>query len=256
MSSSNYYAVKVGRNIGIYRTWNECDREVSCFKGSKYKKFNSESEALAFIGNDHVNNNSCTAESIVTPLEVITLNNGGNAIFPIIHPIRGNIGNFDPNRVIYVDGGFNRFTRPHACGCVVDHFNHDLIEMYSRLLPDMTLIRMELPVGTRKLIQVKFSDVTHQNNGAELLATVAGLRIAIFLFKNGYSVHYLFSDSSLIVDHWSKKIKDESAAKMDPIKLRYVHELIQLTREFELYGGMIYKVEASKNPADLGYHRS
>ena len=245
---SNYYAVKVGRTIGIYRTWDECNREVTGFKGAKYKKFNSESEALAFINNSYL-------ESLVTAIPHNTVNDKANIVFPIIHPLRGNIGYFDPNRVIYVDGGFNNFTKPHACGCVVDHFNHDLIEMYSCLLSDMTLIRMELPVGVRKLIQVRFNDVTHQNNGAELLATVAGLRIAIFLFKNGYSVHYLFSDSSLIVDHWSKRIKDESAAKMDPIKLRYVHELIQLTREFELYGGMIYKIEAAKNPADLGCHK-
>lgn len=252
---SSYYAVKIGKNPGIYRTWDECNREVTGFKGAKYKKFSSEREALEFIGNTS-NLASNNSSSNVDPLTVSFKKLSLSPIFEIMHPFRGNIGPFDPNRVIYVDGGFNRFTRPYACGSVVDHFNHDLIEIYSSLLLDMTLIRMQLPVGNRMLIQVMFQDVTHQNNGAELLATVAGLRIAIYLFKNNYNIHYLFSDSSLIVDHWSRRIKDESASKMDPIKLRYVHELIDLTREFELYGGMIYKIGGHENLADLGYHIS
>lgn len=44
-----YYAVKEGRNPGIYETWNECEREVKGFKGAKYKKFKSKKEALNFI---------------------------------------------------------------------------------------------------------------------------------------------------------------------------------------------------------------
>ena len=44
-----YYAVKEGRNPGIYESWKECKEEVIGFKGAKYKKFPTYEEALDFI---------------------------------------------------------------------------------------------------------------------------------------------------------------------------------------------------------------
>lgn len=48
--SAGYYAVKVGRNKGIYATWTECQRQISRFSGCKYKKFPTRSEAEDYIG--------------------------------------------------------------------------------------------------------------------------------------------------------------------------------------------------------------
>ncbi|MDO4778946.1 MAG: ribonuclease H family protein [Tissierellia bacterium] len=45
----NFYAVKVGRNPGVYKTWDECNIQVKGFKGAVYKKFPTEEEALKFI---------------------------------------------------------------------------------------------------------------------------------------------------------------------------------------------------------------
>lgn len=47
-----YYAVRMGRNPGIYNTWQECKDEVIGFKGAAYKKFNSYEEALNFMNED------------------------------------------------------------------------------------------------------------------------------------------------------------------------------------------------------------
>jgi ribonuclease HI len=44
-----YYAVKAGRNPGIYNSWDECEKEVREFKGAIYKKFRSIEEAQDFI---------------------------------------------------------------------------------------------------------------------------------------------------------------------------------------------------------------
>ncbi len=44
-----YYAVKVGEEPGIYKTWAECQAQVKGYKGAKYKKFKNEEEALDFI---------------------------------------------------------------------------------------------------------------------------------------------------------------------------------------------------------------
>ncbi|KAI3629884.1 hypothetical protein MIR68_011319 [Amoeboaphelidium protococcarum] len=43
-----FYAVRVGRRTGIFKTWSECEAQVKGFSGAKYKKFTSESDALAF----------------------------------------------------------------------------------------------------------------------------------------------------------------------------------------------------------------
>lgn len=44
-----YYAVRVGRKPGIYRTWDECKRAVVGFPGAKYKSFKTEKEAKDFM---------------------------------------------------------------------------------------------------------------------------------------------------------------------------------------------------------------
>ena len=37
MPKLNYYAVAVGRNSGIYKTWSECRQEIFKFKGKNIK---------------------------------------------------------------------------------------------------------------------------------------------------------------------------------------------------------------------------
>lgn len=49
-----YYAVKNGRKPGIYNTWEECEAQVKGYPGAKFKKFNTETEALEFMGADSV----------------------------------------------------------------------------------------------------------------------------------------------------------------------------------------------------------
>lgn len=47
-----FYVVLVGKEPGIYQTWNECEEQVKGFKGAKFKKFKLEEEAKkAFFEN-------------------------------------------------------------------------------------------------------------------------------------------------------------------------------------------------------------
>ena len=45
----NYYAVRVGRNPGIYKTWDECKKETMGFKGASFKKFSTLEDAMSLI---------------------------------------------------------------------------------------------------------------------------------------------------------------------------------------------------------------
>eukprot|EP00795_Rhopilema_esculentum_P007723 gene7723-13553_t len=44
-----FYAVKSGRQCGIYKTWDECKQQVNGFKGARFKKFKTRNEALDFM---------------------------------------------------------------------------------------------------------------------------------------------------------------------------------------------------------------
>lgn len=50
----NYYAVKKGRNPGIYLTWAECQNETKGFSGAEFKKFNNIEDAKAFINGNSI----------------------------------------------------------------------------------------------------------------------------------------------------------------------------------------------------------
>ncbi|CAD6190118.1 unnamed protein product [Caenorhabditis auriculariae] len=49
MAKGGYYAVARGRNVGVYRTWPECQSQVNGFNNARFKKFDTEAEALRFI---------------------------------------------------------------------------------------------------------------------------------------------------------------------------------------------------------------
>ena len=46
---AKYYAVRVGRHPGIYRTWGKCESEVSRYKGAEFKAFMSLAEAEDYM---------------------------------------------------------------------------------------------------------------------------------------------------------------------------------------------------------------
>jgi ribonuclease HI len=50
--SEKFYAVKCGRTVGIYTTWDECKREVDGFFGAKYMKFTNRQAAEAFLNGE------------------------------------------------------------------------------------------------------------------------------------------------------------------------------------------------------------
>ncbi|MDO4814397.1 MAG: ribonuclease H family protein [Gemella sp.] len=49
---AKFYAVRVGRQPGIYATWAECEAQVKGFNGAKYKSFKTQVEALNFLSGD------------------------------------------------------------------------------------------------------------------------------------------------------------------------------------------------------------
>ena len=44
-----FYAVRAGRNVGVYNSWKECQAQTNGFKGAKYQGFSTKQEAINFI---------------------------------------------------------------------------------------------------------------------------------------------------------------------------------------------------------------
>src|SRR5690242_18996060 len=48
-----FYAVRKGRQPGIYSDWDSCKRQVEGFAGAQYKSFSTREEAARFIAGEH-----------------------------------------------------------------------------------------------------------------------------------------------------------------------------------------------------------
>ncbi len=47
-----FYAVRTGRQPGVYTTWSACEEQVKGFPGAVYKAFPTKAQALSFMGED------------------------------------------------------------------------------------------------------------------------------------------------------------------------------------------------------------
>jgi ribonuclease HI len=157
---------------------------------------------------------------------------------------------------IYVDGCMNRHTGESAWSSVTDEKGKDLIDEYKHLLTEFELTKVPLNNKVKKgeytIVPVKFEGVKHQNNGAELVAMLIGLKIALHLLPEPCEV---YSDSTTVIAWSEGRVTSKTYSEMDPKKKLLVNELKDLAKDLKSIGGKIKKVDGGKNPADLGFHK-
>lgn len=93
---AKYYAVKKGRNTGIYTTWDECKKQVEGFSGAIYKSFPAYEEAKQFLGNKK--------RKIIDSDGILA----------------------------YVDGSYNVKTKEYGYGCVIIQDQKVIKKMYGK----------------------------------------------------------------------------------------------------------------------------
>ena len=59
-----YYAVKNGKNPGIYSTWAECEKQVKGFPNAQFKKWKTKDEAEAYIRTEKISTGSASATNL------------------------------------------------------------------------------------------------------------------------------------------------------------------------------------------------
>lgn len=165
------------------------------------------------------------------------------------------------SEIVWVDGGCNDLTAPEGWGSVVNDKGRDILSRKD-VLPIIKDLKHRVEVlpeglvslgGPRTVLISNFTDVNmQQNNGAELLAMVAALRIA-----GAFPIIKVINcDSNLLCLWWSKGEVSKGAKKnIDKEKLSLIEECGILRRNFEARGGKIVKVKGSENKADLGMHK-
>jgi ribonuclease HI len=166
------------------------------------------------------------------------------------------------SEIVWTDGGCNAQTIPEGWGSVVDDHGRDLLcrQEVSVIIKDLKHRVEVLPEGKaslggpRTILISKFTDVkTQQNNGAELLAMVAALRVAAAFPV----IKIIKCDSELIFLWWSKgHVSKGSMKTIDNEKMALIEECGILRKQFENRGGKIMKIKGAENKADLGMHKN
>ena len=94
-----YYAVRKGREPGIYTTWPECEKQVKGFSGAEYKSFSDEISAENYLNNINTTN-----------VENITHDTKN----PINYPLAFIDGSFNKDTNTYGYGGFVSITQTES----------------------------------------------------------------------------------------------------------------------------------------------
>ncbi|SMC88257.1 viroplasmin family protein [Sporomusa malonica] len=94
MTKQKYYGVKVGRKVGVYKTWSECQKQVIGYPGALFKSFLSELEAREYI-------------------------NGVTAAMSTTVTINANDKHTGNHYDIYVDGSYDNSKKKYSWGFAV-----------------------------------------------------------------------------------------------------------------------------------------
>jgi len=134
--AEKYYAVKVGAQTGIFRTWEECRQKVSGYPGALYKSFATQGEALAYLGLNEGPGLGLNVDAGLPPGEE-------KEIFGADDVLNGQ------KRVkIYVDGSFDSATGEFSYGMVVLHGERE--ETFCKKFDDKELASMRNVAGEIK----------------------------------------------------------------------------------------------------------
>lgn len=144
--AKKFYAVKAGYVPGIYKTWDECKKQVDGFPGALYKGFASKKEAEDFLSISKNQN------ILVSSAETTTIKS---------------------EAIAYVDGSYDDSIKSFAYGVVV--FHNEIEEHFSARMSDPDLIEMRNVAGEIKAAEramqfcidynIKSIDIYHDYEG-------------------------------------------------------------------------------------------
>lgn len=118
--AAKYYAVKKGLTPGIYRSWDECKKQVDGYSGASYKSFKTEHEALEYMG--------------LAACGKICHKEKGDAVGSAEAAV-------DADVIAYVDGSYNVATGEYSYGMVILRDGNEYTFNLIMNDPEMALMR-------------------------------------------------------------------------------------------------------------------
>ncbi|XP_040286922.1 ribonuclease H1-like isoform X1 [Bufo bufo] len=140
-----YYAVRSGRQPGVYSSWDECRTQVNRYPSARYKKFPTYEQAQHFIrAADYPSNSSC--------------------------------GQAERSATVYTDGSCSRNGRYGAQAGIGVYWgpNHPL-NVSERLYGRQTNQRAEIEAASRAVEQARDHNVTRLNVCTDSEYTIKGM---------------------------------------------------------------------------------
>ena len=134
MAKNNYYAVRIGKTPGIYKTWEDCKAQVIGYKGAIYKGFAEKQDAEDFLKGGLSASNTDAASD--------------NDENPQVEPS-------DSEITAYVDGSFSS-GKIFGCGCTILK-DGEVIAEISKAYEDEELATMRNVAG-----EIKASELAMQ----------------------------------------------------------------------------------------------
>ena len=135
MAKNNYYAVRIGKTPGIYKTWEDCKAQVIGYKGAIYKGFAEKQDAEDFLrGGLSASNTDAASDN----------NDENTQVEPSVSEITA-----------YVDGSFSS-GKSFGCGCIILK-DGEIIAEISKAYEDEELATMRNVAG-----EIKASELAMQ----------------------------------------------------------------------------------------------
>lgn len=134
MAKNNYYAVRIGKTPGIYKTWEDCKAQVIGYKGAIYKGFVEKQDAEDFL------RGGLSASST----DAASDNDENPQVEPSVSEITA-----------YVDGSFSS-GKSFGCGCIILK-DGEIIAEISKAYEDEELATMRNVAG-----EIKASELAMQ----------------------------------------------------------------------------------------------
>lgn len=140
MAKKKFYAVKQGRKIGMFLTWDDCKKQVMGYPGAIYKSFGTREEAEAYLGvtGAQTGQKNGTVDATERTAGITRSVSSGN-----------NKSENTENAVeIYVDGSYHAATKEFSYGMVVLVDGKE--EKFSQKMTDTELAQMRNVAGEIK----------------------------------------------------------------------------------------------------------
>ncbi|MBU5256808.1 viroplasmin family protein [Tissierella praeacuta] len=120
MSRNKYYAVRKGRNVGVFTSWKKCKESITGFSGAEYKGFQNLDDANKFLLVESEERENEQSD------DIIQIN--------------------EDEVIAYVDGSYDDSLKAYGSGVVIIHANNK-IETFKNSGNDMKYVEMRNVAG-------------------------------------------------------------------------------------------------------------